>query len=51
MLRYPHSDTCGAPRTLSPAEAARRPVQAGGSDADGFAEWMAHVDAGRIAVR
>jgi hypothetical protein len=51
MLRYPHTDNCGPAAPLSPAAAARRLPQAPGSDGDAFAEWMAHVDAGRIEVR
>jgi len=51
MQRYPHW-TAGPPLPpLSAADAAKRPVQSPGSDGDAFAEWMAHVDAGRIEVR
>ena len=35
-----------------PVDPAARPALASGAgDGDGFAEWLAHVDAGRIAVR
>jgi hypothetical protein len=41
------------PSTFRLTDTSARPVQAAASDegGDGFAEWMAHVDAGRIAVR
>jgi hypothetical protein len=47
--------TLHLPRTpsppLPPADPSRRPPLAAEADDDSWAEWQAHVDAGRIRVR
>jgi hypothetical protein len=56
MQRYPHWTSAEPSPPLGPAEVAQRPPLASSSDPanldrDAFAEWLAHVDAGRIEVR
>jgi hypothetical protein len=51
MQRYPHWTSAEPSPPLGPAAAAKRPAQSPGLDSDAFAEWLAHVDAGRIEVR
>jgi hypothetical protein len=56
MQRYPHWTSAEPSPPLGPAEVAQRAPLASSSDPanldrDAFAEWLAHVDAGRIDVR
>jgi hypothetical protein len=49
MIRTNFDRASGAPQPA--ANSAGRPTLSAGPDGNLFSEWMAHIDAGRIAVR